>query len=192
MAAEPFTTTRRTLLGVAVSLPAVALCEGGPLPAPVIASAEKPVLSEVEGQSTPAHEAWNRRLAEYRRLLARTNEAAEAGFYRRALDRYDREVAAIELRFGGRANPEARRLIRAAFERVDAVENAYYDRCTAPMQRAAVRLALTPPPDLKALLAKIWVMQEQELDELDLMTRPVLALLADDVFSFASQIRFTA
>jgi hypothetical protein len=189
MAAEPFTTTRRTLLGAAVSLPAVALCEGGSLP--VIAR------SAATRQSSEAHDTWNRRLAAYRRLAARTKEAAETGFYRQALDRYDREVAAIEQRFGGRtarlrsAHPEQAssevemrvegRLIRAAFERVDAVEGAFYDRCTAPMQRAAVRLANTPTPNLEALLAKIRVMHEQEVDELGSMARPVLEVLAEDV-----------
>ncbi|HEX8364559.1 MAG TPA: hypothetical protein VF603_04655 [Allosphingosinicella sp.] len=185
MAAEPFTTTRRTLLGAAAALPAIGLCEGGSRP--VIASAAlKPVLSEVEGQSSRAQAVWNRRLAAYRRLAARTKEAAETGFYRQALDRYDREVAAIKRRFGGRTDPEARRLIRVAFERVDAVEEAYYDRCTAPMQRAAVRLALTPAPDLEALLAKIRVMHEQELAELGSMPRPVLEMLADDVVQLSS------
>jgi hypothetical protein len=124
---------------------------------------------------------WHRRLAAYRRLAARTKEAAETGFYRQALDRYDHEVVAIEHRFGDRTVPEARHLIRAAFERVDAVEEAFYDHCTAPMQRAAVRLANTPTPDLAALVAKIRVIQEQELDELGSMTRPLVEVLAEDV-----------
>jgi hypothetical protein len=48
MAAQPFSTTRRTLLGAAVSLPAAALCEGG--------SADLPVIASVARQSSPAHE----------------------------------------------------------------------------------------------------------------------------------------
>jgi hypothetical protein len=120
-------------------------------------------------------------LATYRRLAACTKEAAETGFYRQALDRYDREVAPIEHRFGGRAVPDARRLLRAAFERVDAVEEAFHDLCTAPMQRAAVRLALTLAPDLEAPLAKICIMQEQELGELEGMPQPASGVLAEDV-----------
>lgn len=172
MAAEPFTTTRRTLLGAAVSIPIAAL------PAPVTGTVPGRGLSP---SPAPPRTLWNRRLATYRRLAARTKEAGETGFYRQALDRYDREVAAIEQSFGGRTAPEARRLIRAAFERVDVVEQAYYDRCTAPMQRAAVRLALTPAPDVPGLLAKIRVAQEHELDELEGMPRPVLDVLAEDV-----------
>jgi hypothetical protein len=49
------------------------------------------------------------------------------------------------------------------------------------MQRAAVRLALTPPPDLEALLAKIRIMHEQEFDELGSMSRPVLEVLKEDM-----------
>jgi hypothetical protein len=49
---------------------------------------------------------------------------------------------------------------------MNAAEDAFYDNFTAPLQRAAVRLALTPAPDIEALLVKIRVMQEHELDEL--------------------------
>lgn len=49
------------------------------------------------------------------------------------------------------------------------------------MERAAVRLALTPAPDLPALLAKIRVMEEHELNELESMSRPVLEVLAEDM-----------
>lgn len=41
--------------------------------------------------------------------------------------------------------------------------------------------ALTPVVGLPSLLAKIGVMQEQELDELEIAGRPVLELLAQDV-----------
>jgi hypothetical protein len=180
MAIEPFSTTRLTLLGAAMSLPIAALPA-----APVIArSAAKPVLSEVEGQSSHTRTLWTRRLATYRRLAARTKEAAETGFYRQALDRYDREQAALAERFGSweaaRASEQGRPLCRAAFERVDAAEEAFYDRCTAPMHRAAVRVALTPAPNLEALLAKIRIMHEHELGELASMTRPALEVLAED------------
>ncbi|HEY0012191.1 MAG TPA: hypothetical protein VGB79_04990 [Allosphingosinicella sp.] len=171
MAIEPLSTTRRALLGAAASLPIVAL------PAPTVESrAEQP---------TPDRTLWNRRLAAYRRLAARTREAAETGFYRQANDRYEHEQAALAHRFGSweaaHASEQGRPLCDAAFAHVDAAEEAFYDRCTAPMQRAAVRLALTPVPSLEALLAKIRIMAEHELDELGCMTRPVLAVLAHDV-----------
>lgn len=171
MATELFSTTRRTLLGAAVSLPIAAL------PAAAVASTAE--------QHTPARTLWNRRLATYRRLAARKKEAAETGFYRQANDRYEREQAALAHRFGSwqaaRASEAGRPLCRAAFAQVDAAEQAFYDRCTAPMKRAAVRLAVTPAPDVEALLTKIRVMQEQQLDELDCMKRPVLEVLARDV-----------
>jgi hypothetical protein len=171
MATKPFSTTRRALLGAAASLPIAAL------PTAVIASAPK--------ESSPARTLWNRRLATYRRLAARTREAAETGFYRQANDLYEREQAALALRFGSwpaaRESKEGRPLCRAAFERLDAAEEAFYDRCTAPMQRAAARLAVTPASDMEALLEKIRIMQERELDELDCMDRPLLEVLAEDV-----------
>ena len=49
------------------------------------------------------------------------------------------------------------------------------------MQQSAVLLVLTQAPDLRALLAKLGVMQEQELDELEIAGRPVLEVLAKDV-----------
>jgi hypothetical protein len=49
------------------------------------------------------------------------------------------------------------------------------------MHRAAVRLAVTPPPDLEALLTKIRIMHEHELGELASMTRRVLDVLAEDI-----------
>ncbi|HEX8192743.1 MAG TPA: hypothetical protein VF552_07555 [Allosphingosinicella sp.] len=171
MAAEPFSTTRRALLGAAASLPIATL------PAPAIASGAE--------QPTPARTLWNRRLAAYRRLAARTKEAAETGFYRQANDRYEREQSALAARFGSweaaRASEQGRPLCRAAFAQVDAAEEAYYDRCTAPMQRAAVRLALTPAPDLEALLTKIHIMDEHQLDEVGHMKPPVLRVLTADL-----------
>jgi hypothetical protein len=128
---------------------------------------------------------WNRRLARYRRLAARTKEAAETGFFREANDRYNRERAEVEVRFGSweaaAANADGRTLRKAIFARVAAAEEAFWTRCTHPMQKAAALLALTPAPDLPALLAKIRVMQEQQLHELEIVGRPVLEVLAEDV-----------
>jgi hypothetical protein len=78
-------------------------------------------------------------------------------------------------------SPIGEQLCLAAFAPVKAAENAYYHNFTDPMCRAAIRLALTPVPDLQALLTKIRVIKEQELDEAASMTRPVLEVLAEDV-----------
>ena len=188
MAAEPFTTTRRTLLGAAAALPIAAL-NGDSYFFPAPTTETDPALAE-KSNCPPsclhaAHETWNRRLAEYRRLAAAKEAEETTGAFRAASDLYDVERAAIVARFGSwhaaRETEQGRALCRAAFTPMSAAEEAFYDDFTAPLQRAAVRLALTPPPDLPALLAKIRVMQDQELDELEGMTRPVLEVLADDV-----------
>jgi hypothetical protein len=135
--------------------------------------------------SGPLAARWARRLACYRHFAARTKEAAETGFFRAANDRYNREHAALEARYGSweaaGGTAEGRALRRAIFAPVAAAEEAFYDLCTKPMQQAAARLALTPAPDLPAVLAKIRVMQEQELDELDILSGSVLEVLAEDV-----------
>ncbi len=172
MAAQSFSTTRRTLLGAAAA---------SVLPLPVIAR----VPERGPRQSTPAHEQWNRRLAEYRRLVAAREAEDTAGAFRAASLLYDRRRAAIEARFGSwdaaRETEEGRALCRAAFAPMNAADEAFYDDFTAPLQRAAAGLAATAPPDLEALLAKIRVMLECELDELASMTRPVLEVLAGDL-----------
>jgi hypothetical protein len=167
MAEEPLTTTRRTLLGAAATLPVLAF--------------SPPVRAEpVEALSLFAS-----RLACYRRLAVRTREGAETGFFRAANDRYSRERATLEARYGSweaaAATPEGRALRRAIFAPVSAAEEAFYDRCTKPMQQAATRLALTPAPDFTSLLAKIGVMQELELDALEILGRSVLEVLAEDM-----------
>jgi hypothetical protein len=176
MAAEPFTTTRRTLLGAAASLPIAAFS------APVTGTVPERGLSP---SPNPARTLWNRRLAEYRRRHASWKHEAEAGAFHSANEEYNRHYADLSARFGGwfeaLRSPIGAPLCRAAFAPVAAAEEAFYDDFTAPLQRSAVRLALTPPPDLEALLAKIRVMQEDELDELGSMARPVLEVLAYDV-----------
>jgi hypothetical protein len=110
-------------------------------------------------------------------LAAAAKEAAETGWFRAANDRHNREMAAIAAL--GAAAPKAAR--RTAFRRIDKAEKAYWSRCTRPMQQSAVLVALTPPPDLHSLLAKLGVLQDQELDELEIGGRPVLEVLAADV-----------
>lgn len=180
MAEKPLSTSRRTLLGAAAALPVLTLIPSPARPEPV------------EGLTLPpgaAHrgavEVWNRRDAHYRRLAAASEEAATTGWLAAAYARYDRERAEIAARFGSpeaEAKSEAgRRQRRAAFEQVDAAEEAYWDRCTEPMQKAAVALALTPAPNLPALAAKLGVMRAHELHELPSMTRDCFEVLEEDV-----------
>lgn len=170
MAAKPFSTTRRALIGAAAALPF--------LPLTADTSAEASAKEE-------ARALWNRRLADYRRLLAAKEAEETAGAFRTASDLYDAERAAIVARFGSwdaaRETEQGRALCRAAFTPMNAAEEAFYDDFTAPLQRAAVALAQTQTPDPEALLAKIRVIQEHELEELGCMPRPVLELLAEDV-----------
>lgn len=80
-----------------------------------------------------------------------------------------------------KGSPEGAALCDAIWQRLDEAEDAYWERCTVPMQKAAVALALTPAPDLDALRAKIAVMREQELETLDRMPRHPLEVLEEDV-----------
>ncbi len=69
----------------------------------------------------------------------------------------------------------------AIWHRLDGAEDAYWHRCTGPLQRAAVALALTPPPNVHALRTKIAVMREQQLEELGPRVRHPLEVLEEDV-----------
>lgn len=186
MADRALSTTRRALLGAAASIPVLALA--------------KPVRAEpVEAPPFSSDRAlWNRRLARYGRLAAEAEEAATTGWFFAANARYDRALAEIEtLRTRFFARPEEvssevekrlEGLRRAAFERVAAAEETYWSRCTEPMQRAAVALALTPAPDLPALAAKIGVMRAHELHELASMTRDCFEVLEGDVGRLTREI----
>ena len=159
--------SRRRVLGAAAALPVLAM--GGQLRETV-----------PECAATCARRLWDRRLARYRRLAAAAAEAAETGWFREANERYEREAAETAAPFGGESD-QARRLRRAAFERVSAAEDAYWERCTEPMQRAAVALALTPAPDLAAVREKIGVMRAVRLHELGGMPRAYLEVLEEDL-----------
>ena len=178
MADRALSTSRRALLGAAASLPVLAL------PTPVRA---EPVDALPFAR---ARAVWNCRLARYRRLAAETEEAATTGWFAAANACYKRELAGIAARFGSRdaaESDEARRLRRAAFERVDAAEEAFWERCTDPTQKAAVALALTPAPDLPALAAKLRAMRTHQLHELPSMTRNCFDLLEEDVERLATR-----
>jgi len=168
MAGREPSISRRRVLGAAAAFPIVASIPAFALPA-----------------ALPGRTSFDRRLARYRRLAARAEEAATTGWFRAANDRHGREEAEIKARFGGwkeaRGCPEGKPLCDAVWRRLDDAEDAYWERCTAPMQKAAVTVALTPAPDLDALRAKIAVMREQELEELDRMPRHPLEVLEEDV-----------
>ncbi|HEX8655451.1 MAG TPA: hypothetical protein VF693_09540 [Allosphingosinicella sp.] len=129
---------------------------------------------------SPSRRLWDRRLARYRRLAAATEEAAETGWFHEANALYDRESVEIAARFGS-DSAEGRQLRRAAFERVSAAEDAYWERCTAPMQEAAMALALTPAPDVAAVRDKAGVMRAVRLHELDRMARDCFQVLEEDL-----------
>lgn len=171
-----FSTTRRTLLGAAATLPLAALPALAP---PVIAG------SEETKKSNPAATLWNRRLATYRRLAARWQTEGATGAYAAANEKYNRAYNELSARFGSWMeairSPIGEPLCRAAFAPVKVAKDAYYNDFTGPMHRAAIRLALTPAPDLPALLEKIRVIKDQELDEAASMTRPAMEVLAEDV-----------
>jgi hypothetical protein len=176
MAAQEHSSTRRRVLGAAAALPVLALTG---FPSPVIAS------REAARQSSPAQARWNRRLARYRRLHARWKTEAESGAFRAVNDRYNREQAALCARFGSWdkacRSRTGKPLCSAAFTRIEAAEDTYYDNCTAPMHRAAARLIVTPAPDLPALLAKIEIIREHELDTFDDLPKHPLDVLREDV-----------
>jgi hypothetical protein len=182
MAAQELSSTRRRVLGAVAALPVIALA-GLPAPA-VIASAAK--------QSTAAIQTWNRRLARYRRLHARWKAEAESGAFRAANDRYQREKTAIEACFGNWAtalkSKVARPLMKAAFERINAAENVYYHRYTAPMLRAMTRLIQTPAPDLPAMLAKIEIIREHEPDLFEDAPPHSFEMLRKDVERLAGRV----
>ena len=168
MAGDKPSISRRRVLGAAALLPMAALAA----PTYAHSTAADPAL-------------WERRLALYGRLVARATKAAESGWFRAANDRYARECGEIETRFGGKdaaaQSEQAQVLRKTAFRRVDRAEDAYWRRCTAPMQEAAVALVLTPAPDLASLRAKIAVIRAHDLEELEVMPRPMLELLDEDV-----------
>lgn len=175
MAGPEPSTTRRRVLGAAAILPVLALVPN--------------VLTSAATQShsaQPTNALWNRRLDRYRRLATEAEQAATTGWFRAANDRYHREMAAIEaLRVPRIAQEENRiqRLRRAAFKRIDRAEKAYWHRCTAPMQAAAIALILTPAPDLAALGTKLAVIRAHVLHELGSMTRDCFEVLEKDVRS---------
>lgn len=146
---------------------------------PVIAS------GEAARQSSKAQARWTHRLALYRRLQASWKAEAETGAFRAANDEYARARADLIARFGSwekaRRSRIGKPLCSAAFAHVSAIEDAFYARFTAPMNRAAMQLVMTPAPDLHALLAKIEVIREHELETDDGMRRSPIELLREDV-----------
>jgi hypothetical protein len=135
-------------------------------------------------------ERWDRRLARYHRLHILWKAEAETGGFRAANDRYNSERAALSARFGSwdkaRRSRIGKPLCAAAFARIDAAEDAYYDRFTSPMQRTAIRLVLTPAPDLHGLLAKLDVIREVGLEDFETMPRPAFELVREDLERFAT------
>ncbi len=168
MAGREPSISRRRILGAAAALPLAAL-PGEPL----------------GPESGPDASPWTARLNAYRRLAARARAAAETGWFRGANDLYYRLCAEIADRFGGEeaaaGSKEANRLYDQAFERLDCAEDLYWRRCTEPLEKAAIGLALTPAPDIPALRTKLAVLRAHVLDEHDRLPRPALELVDEDL-----------
>jgi hypothetical protein len=110
---------------------------------------------------------------------------ATSGWFRAANNRHYRDVAAAEARFGSRQeaanSPEGAKLWDAIWGRMVEAEDLYWQSCSEPMIKAAEALILTPAPDAAALIAKVRVMRERELETLEDLPRHPLEVLEDDV-----------
>ena len=171
MAGREPSTTRRRVLGAAAALPVAAFLHAPALPSP----AEPP----------PGRALWKRRLDAYLRIAREAEEAAESGWFAAANARYWADRAEVVARFGSweaaAASPEGRQHRRTAFARVSEAEDAFWDRCTEPMQEAAVALALTPAPNVAAVRDKARVMRVLQLQELDRMEPDCFEVLEEDL-----------
>lgn len=169
MAGRASSISRRRVLGAAVALPILASI---PAPAATLAA-------------PPDRRLWNRRLARYRRLAAQAEEVATTGWFAAANARHASEVEALKARFGSwdeaRTSPEGAALCDAMWRRMDEAEDAYWNRCTEPMQKAAVALARTPAPDLGAFRTKLAIVRERALEDLDPMAGRLLETVLDDL-----------
>jgi len=178
MAAHELSSTRRHVLGAAAAFPILALTG---FPAPARGTVPKRGLSP---SASPARVLWNRRLARYSRIHARWKTEAESGAFRAANDEYNRARADLIVRFGSWEKALRSRtgkpLCTAAFAKVDAAEDAFYDRFTAPLNRTLIQLVETPSPNLSALFAKIELIHEHRLDSDDNMRRTPIEVLRDD------------
>jgi hypothetical protein len=123
-----------------------------------------------------AQEEWTARLTRYRALAARTEAAAETGWFRAANDRFNRESAAP-----GTDAP-------TAFARISRAEDLYWRRCTAPMQEAAEALVLTSAPDLEALRDKLAVIRAHQLHEEGSIERDCIEVLEDDLVRWCARL----
>jgi hypothetical protein len=148
-------------------------------------AAPETVTNPVPPERVRGAHRWHRRLARYTRLAEEAKQVAEAGWFRKANQRYERNRAMIRALFGrwegAIETSKGHALGKAAFARMNEAEELYYDRHTAPTIGAATLLAETAAPDLPALLAKIRVMQAHELQEDGALPKPALELLAEDV-----------
>jgi hypothetical protein len=161
--------SRRRVLGAAAAFP-------------ILASLAVPVAGLA---APPDRRLWNRRLARYLRLAAMAEEVATTGWFASANARHASVADAIKARFGSweeaRRCPEGSALCDPAWDRIEEAEGAYWDRCTAPMQKAAVALALTAAPDLDGIRTKIGIILAHQLDELDSMCRHPLDVILEDI-----------
>jgi hypothetical protein len=169
MAGNAPSISRRRVLGAAAVLPAFAL--------------SPPVRAEpVEALPSSARRLWTARLTRYRRLAAEAQAIAETGWLRTANAHYESEAEAL----AADHPPDADTRQSAAWDRLAEAEDRYWESCTAPLQNAAVALALTPAADLTAVREKIAVIRALRLQELE---QDCLEVLEEDVARLAALLR---
>ena len=173
MASQPDTTvtSRRAILGGIALAGAVA---AAPSAATASLSADRQV--------------WNRRVAEWRKLNALMNAERKWGACSRSnedLKRLEYEMVAKHGTWQAAFASEEDGARCAAFNKEsDALCAAEVANYVDPADRAAIALALTPAPDLDAMLLKIAVIEEHELDNMTWMTRDVMDVLREDAARF--------
>lgn len=105
-------------------------------------------------------------------------DLAEAG---RAHDEHKRQRVR---RFGPEGKtqtmPEAMAAREEAWAAMTAAEDAHYKNFIVPIDKAAIALALTPAPNLDALLIKIDIIKRFELDNTKFMPRDPMEIVRED------------
>jgi hypothetical protein len=111
---------------------------------------------------------WERNLAAYRIAAALTDAGASFGPFARENDAFDLAKRRLEDRHGSitraKLEPEAGAEWAEVWARMGEAEEVRYRELLKPMWAAAIRLVLTPAPDLEAALIKVEIIKHEELD----------------------------
>lgn len=132
---------------------------------------------------------WNAVAATY--LLRDGLALADRNFgdYAKADVRFDHAKADIEAKHGRdfRASTEGSKSFDIIWADMKAAEGAQYENFLAPLWEAARQLALTPAPTISAIMFKIDVIRQEELDNDIYMTRDPMELVSEDMARLAVQ-----